>query len=45
MYIAMLRTCPDAIDPDQAEFFTWAGQYADHLDPMVDFRIEALEER
>ncbi len=45
MYIAMLRSRPNASDPDQAEFLTWAGQYADHLDPMVDFRIEALEER
>ena len=43
MYIAMLRTKPNASDPDQVEFLTWAGQYADHLDPMADFRIEALD--
>jgi hypothetical protein len=43
MYLAMLRNCPNVSDPDQAEFLAWVAQYADHLDPMVDFRIEALE--
>ncbi|MDE3016597.1 MAG: hypothetical protein KGI29_06745 [Pseudomonadota bacterium] len=44
MYIAMLRTQPGAARPDQAEFLAWAAQYADHLDPTVDFRLEALDE-
>lgn len=44
IYLAMLRNRADAGDADQAEFLAWAEQYADHLDPTVDFRIEALEE-
>ncbi len=43
MYIAMLRNLPNASDPHQAEFLTWAERYAEHLDPTADFRIEVLE--
>jgi len=44
MYVAMLHSLPNAAEPGQAEFLAWAEQYAGHLDPMVDFRIEVLEE-
>ena len=41
-YLAALRAQPGE-DPDQAEWLTWAETYANHLDPMVDFRIEVLD--
>jgi hypothetical protein len=44
MYLAMLRTCANASDADQAEFLAWVEQYAEHLDPTVEFRIEALDD-
>lgn len=44
IYLAQLRNRADASDPNQAEFLAWAEQYADHLDPTLDFRIEALKE-
>lgn len=44
IYLAHLRNLPDAGAPEQAEYLAWAEIYADHLDPTVDFRIEALEE-
>jgi len=44
MYVAMLRNLPNAGNPGQAEFVAWAEQYAGHLDPTVDFRIEALDD-
>jgi hypothetical protein len=43
MYLAMLRNLSNAPGPDHAEFLAWAEHYADHLDPTVDFRIEALD--
>lgn len=38
-YIAAMRITGD----DQSEFLAWAETYVDHLDPAVDFRIEALD--
>ena len=38
-YITAMRTT----DTGEAEFLAWAETYADHLDPAVDFRIEALD--
>jgi hypothetical protein len=44
IYLAQLRGLPTAAEPAQAEYLAWAARYADHLDPTVNFRIEALEE-
>ena len=43
-YIAALRAAGCEYNPDRAEFLTWAERYADHLDPMADFRIEVLDD-
>jgi hypothetical protein len=43
MYLAMLRNLPNAAEPEQAEFLAWAEQYANHVDPTTDFRIEMLD--
>ena len=42
-YIATMQATPN-YGPDMAEWLTWANQYADHLDPTAEFRIEVLEE-
>jgi len=43
-YVAAMRSGRSKPDKAEKEWLTWAEQYADHLDPAVDFRIEVLDE-
>ena len=42
-YVTAMRTTDSTTDATDPEFLDWAGTYADHLDPTVDFRIEVLD--
>jgi hypothetical protein len=43
-YVAAMRSGKSKPNKAEKEWLTWAEQYADHLDPAVDFRIDALDE-
>lgn len=43
-YLAAVRASGHDTGIEQAEFLAWAERYANHLDPTVDFRLEALED-
>lgn len=42
-YVAAMRSGRSKPDKATKEWLAWAEQYADHLDPAVDFRIEVLD--
>ncbi len=42
-YLTAMRGNGD-LTPDQMEWFVWAEQYANHLDPTIEFRIEVLDD-
>ena len=43
-YIAAMQAAYPNRGEDMEERLTWASQYADHLDPTNEFKIEVLEE-
>jgi hypothetical protein len=43
-YVAAMRSGRSKPDKAEKEWIAWAEQYASHLDPAVDFRIEVLDE-
>jgi hypothetical protein len=43
-YVAAMRTKNIEPGSELAKQLEWASKYADHLDPLVDFRIDILDE-
>lgn len=43
-YVDAMRSGKSKLNKTTKEWLAWAEQYADHLDPTFDFRIDALDE-
>lgn len=43
LYLEAIKALPNAAEPEQAQWLTWVAQYADHIDPTVDFSLTGLK--
>lgn len=43
LYLAAMQALPNAAEPEQAQWLTWVEQYADHIDPTVDFTMQGIK--
>ena len=39
-YLEAMQALPDATAPDQVQWLEWVAQYADHIDPTMDFKMD-----
>lgn len=44
-YLEAMQALPNATEPEQAEWLAWVAQYADHIDPTVDFTLTSHRPR
>ncbi len=42
LYLEAMQALPNAADPEQAEWLAWVEQYAAHIDPSIDYKMEGL---
>ena len=40
-YLEAMKQLPSATAPEQAEWLDWVARYADHIDPTVDYKMDA----
>lgn len=40
-YLQAMRQLPNAAAPEQAEWLDWVARYADHIDPTVNYKMDA----
>jgi hypothetical protein len=43
LYLDAMRALPNATEPEQAEWLAWVAQYADHIDPTINFTLHTLK--
>jgi hypothetical protein len=43
LYLEAMRALPNAAEPEQAQWLAWVAQYADHIDPTVDFTMAGVK--
>ena len=39
-YLEAMRTLSDASKPEQAQWLEWVAQYADHIDPTINYQMD-----
>lgn len=43
LYLEAMQALPNAAEPEQAQWLAWVAQYADHIDPTVDFTMAGFK--
>jgi hypothetical protein len=43
LYLEAMQALPNAAEPEQAQWLAWVAQYADHIDPTVDFTMAGVK--
>ena len=43
LYLEAMQALPNAAEPEQAQWLAWVAQYADHIDPTVDFTMAGIK--
>lgn len=43
LYLETMQALPNATEPEQAQWLAWVAQYADHIDPTVDFTMAGIK--
>lgn len=43
LYLEAMQALPNAAEPEQAQWLAWVAQYADHIDPTMDFTMQGIK--